>query len=65
MLFYAIKTYGYNISTQLKDYLKKRHSVSKLMVHLVFTTKYRRKLLEPQMFPQLEDAFRSSCEKLE
>ncbi|EKO3612358.1 IS200/IS605 family transposase, partial [Vibrio metschnikovii] len=29
----------------LKGYLRKRHSVSKLVVHLVFTTKYRRKLL--------------------
>ncbi|TOD41225.1 IS200/IS605 family transposase, partial [Vibrio parahaemolyticus] len=28
----------------LQDYLRKRHSVSKLVVHLVFTTKYRRKL---------------------
>ncbi len=44
--------------------MKRRHSVSRLLVHLVFTTKYRRKLLEPQMFPQLEEALRSACEKL-
>lgn len=50
--------------TQLEGFLKRRHSVSRLPAHLVFTTKYRRKPLEPQMFPQLEDAFRSACEKL-
>lgn len=33
-------------SDLLKDYLRRRHSVTKLVVHLVFTTKYRRKLFE-------------------
>lgn len=28
-----------------EDYTRKRHSVSKLAVHLIFTTKYRRKVL--------------------
>jgi putative transposase len=49
----------------LSDYLKKRHSVTKLVVHLVFTTKYRRKLLDGTMIQQLREAFESSCEKLE
>ncbi len=49
----------------LKDYLRKRHSVSKLVVHLVFTTKYRRKLFDGDMIQQLRDAFESACTKLE
>lgn len=49
----------------LKGYLRKRHSVSKLVVHLVFTTKYRRKLFTGEMIEQLRKAFQSACEKLE
>ncbi|ABK50453.1 IS200/IS605 family transposase [Vibrio parahaemolyticus] len=49
----------------LQDYLKKRHSVSKLVVHLVFTTKYRRKLFTGVMIEQLREAFESACVKLE
>jgi len=41
----------------LQDYLRKRHSVSKLVVHLVFTTKYRRKLFTGVMIEQLREAF--------
>lgn len=53
-----------SVEIDLNGFLRRRHSVSKLLAHLVFTTKYRRKLLEPQMFPQLEAAFRSACDKL-
>lgn len=49
----------------LKDYLRRRHSVTKLVVHLVFTTKYRRKLFDGYMIQQLRDALESACEKLE
>ena len=49
----------------LQDYLRKRHSVSKLVVHLVFTTKYRRKLFTGVMTEQLREAFESACVKLE
>ncbi len=49
----------------LSNYLRKRHSVSKLVVHLVFTTKYRRKLLTGVMIEQLRDALESACGKLE
>ena len=49
----------------LKDYLRRRHSVTKLVVHLVFTTKYRHKLFDGYMIQQLRDAFESACEKLE
>nr|WP_188737953.1 IS200/IS605 family transposase [Shewanella inventionis] len=52
-------------SDQLNGYLKKRHSVSKLVVHLVFTTKYRRKLFTGIMIEQLREAFESACVKLE
>ena len=50
---------------QLDDYLRKRHSVSKLVVHLVFTTKYRRKLFTGVMIEQLREALESACVKLE
>ena len=49
----------------LHDYLRRRHSVTKLVVHLVFTTKYRRRLFDGYMIQQLKEAFESSCEKLE
>lgn len=49
----------------LQDYLRKRHSVSKLVVHLVFTTKYRRKIFSGVMIEQLKEAFESACVKLE
>ena len=50
---------------QLDGYLRKRHSVSKLVVHLVFTTKYRRKLFTGVMIEQLREAFDSACVKIE
>ncbi|MCV6590262.1 MAG: IS200/IS605 family transposase, partial [Marinobacterium sp.] len=49
----------------LNDYLRKRHSVTKLVAHLIFTTKYRRKLFDGYMIGQLREAFESACEKLE
>ncbi|TDP26157.1 putative transposase [Idiomarina aquatica] len=49
----------------LSDYLRKRHSVTKLVVHLIFSTKYRRKLFDGYMIEQLRKAFDSACEKLE
>ncbi len=51
--------------SKLDGYLKKRHSVSKLVVHLIFTTKYRRKLFDGYIINQLRDAFLSACQKLE
>ena len=50
---------------QLSDYLRKRYSVTKLVVHLVFTTQYRRKLFDGYMIGQLREAFESACDKLE
>ena len=49
----------------LKSYLRRRHSVTKLVVHLVFTTTYRRKLFDGYMIQQLRESFESACEKLE
>ena len=49
----------------LTRYLRRRHSVSKLVVHLIFTTKYRRKLLDGTMIEQMRGAFLSAAEKLE
>ncbi len=43
----------------------RRHSVSKLVVHLIFTTKYRRKIFDGMMIQQIREAFESAAEKLE
>lgn len=55
---------GVSNKKRLRDYLKGRHSVSKLAVHLVFTTQYRKKLFTGVMIEQLREAFDSACEKL-
>ncbi len=54
-----------NHNDLLAGFLRKRHSVSKLVVHLIFTTKYRRKLFDGRMIGQLHDAFSSAAGKLE
>jgi len=48
-----------------EGYLSRRHSVSKLVVHLIFTTKYRRKIFDGMMIQQIREAFQSAAEKLE
>lgn len=47
------------------DYRRGRHSVTRLVVHLIFTTKYRRKVFDGRMIDQLRGTFNSACEKLE
>ncbi|HBW7627693.1 IS200/IS605 family transposase [Klebsiella pneumoniae] len=54
-----------NHNEPLEGFLRKRHSVSKLVVHLIFTTKYRRKLFDGVMIVQLREAFGSAAAKLE
>lgn len=49
----------------LADYLRRRHSVSKLVVHLIFCTKYRRKLLDGLMIQQIRGAVAHAAERLE
>lgn len=51
--------------TAFEGYLKRRHSVSKLVVHLIFTTKYSRKIFDGAMIDQIRQAFLSAAEKLE
>lgn len=46
-------------------YRRKRHRVTRLVVHLVFTTKYRRGLFDGTMIEQLHAAFESACTKLD
>ena len=48
-----------------ESYRRGRHSVTRLVVHLVFTTKYRRKVFDGYMIGQLREAFESACEKLD
>lgn len=50
---------------ELAGYLRRRHSVSQLVVHLIFTTKYRRRLLDGAMIDQIREAFKSAAESLE
>jgi putative transposase len=52
-------------SDELAGYLRRRHSVSKLVVHLIFTTKYCRRLLDGAMIDQIREAFKSAAESLE
>ncbi|MBD1227988.1 IS200/IS605 family transposase [Xenorhabdus griffiniae] len=54
-----------SVRENFTDYLHRRHSISKLVVHLIFVTKYRRKLLNSTMISQIQDAFLSAAERLE
>lgn len=47
------------------DYRKGRHSVTRLVAHLIFTTKYRRKVLDGYIIEPLREAFESACQKLD
>lgn len=49
----------------LSKYLRRRHSVTKLVAHLIFTTKYRKKVLDGSMILQLRDILEKACEGLE
>ncbi|WP_241580309.1 IS200/IS605 family transposase [Rosenbergiella nectarea] len=49
----------------LSGYLRRRHSVSKLVVHLIFTTQYRRKVFDGEIISQIREALLSAAEKLE
>lgn len=42
-----------------------RHCVFNMHVHLVFVTKYRKKVFEPQHILELKNIFASVCEKFE
>lgn len=46
------------------DYNKRRHSVTKLCVHLVFTTKYRRKVMTPPILEEMKVTLRETAEKI-
>jgi putative transposase len=48
--------------TDVNAYRRGRHVVSALHVHLVFVTKYRRKVLTADMISYLTDVFREVCE---
>lgn len=47
------------------NFIKRRHSVTSLKTHLVFTTKYRRKIFNGLHILRLKEAIQSSSEKLE
>ena len=52
----------------LSNYDRRRHSVTKLCVHLVFTTKYRRKVMTPEILDEMkttETAVKLGCTPLE
>tara|TARA_Y100000588_G_scaffold388411_1_gene488541 strand:- start:319 stop:720 length:402 start_codon:yes stop_codon:yes gene_type:complete len=47
------------------ELIKRRHSVTNLQAHLVFTTKYRRKVFTGKHIEQLRWAFSMACKKLD
>jgi len=47
------------------EYRRGRHSITRLVAHLVFTTKYRRKVFDGHMIDQLQEALDSACDKLD
>lgn len=49
----------------MQEFNRGRHSVSKLVVHLVFVTKYRRKLFDDQAIEFLKDQIKRACGKLD
>ncbi|MCS3409309.1 IS200/IS605 family transposase [Serratia sp. AKBS12] len=53
------------VHEEFEGYLSRRHSISKRVVHLIFTTKYRRKIFDGMMLQQIREAFISAAEKLE
>ncbi|MGL4859802.1 MAG: IS200/IS605 family transposase [Enterobacteriaceae bacterium] len=54
-----------SVHEAFEGYFSRRHSISKLVVHLIFTTKYRRKVFDGMMIQQIREAFMSAAEKLE
>lgn len=40
---------------QLDNLRRSRHSVTRIVIHLVFTTKYRRKILEPHHLERMRE----------
>ena len=44
------------MAVEMEKYLQKRHSVTKLIVHLVFTTKYRRKVMNAQVLATVRNS---------
>lgn len=47
-----------------KDFDRRRHSVTKLCVHLVFTTKYRRKVMTPDILEEIKQSLQDTAEKI-
>ena len=47
-----------------EDYDKRRHSVTKLCVHLVFTTKYRRKVMTPEILEEMKISLSLAAQKI-
>lgn len=48
----------------LSNYDRRRHSVTKLCVHLVFTTKYRRKVMTPEILDEMKTTLKETAVKL-
>lgn len=48
----------------MTDYERRRHSVTKLCVHLVFTTKYRRKVMTPVILDEIKDTLTQTAAKI-
>ena len=49
----------------MQDFRRERHSVSRLTVHLVCVTKYRRKVFDPAALAWLQGHFAKVCETMD
>jgi putative transposase len=49
----------------MEEFNRRRHSVSRLIVHLVFVTKYRRKVLDTRALDWLQFFFAQKCNELD
>ena len=47
-----------------EDYDKRRHSVTRLCVHLIFTTKYRRKVMSPEILQEIKESLSQAAQKI-
>ena len=47
-----------------KDYVLSRHSVTKLQIHLIFTTKYRRRVMTPEVLESVLATLRTAAADL-
>lgn len=56
--------YSHLAVSMFEDFDRRRHSVTKLCVHLVFTTKYRRKVMSAEILEEVKFSVQNAAEKI-